>query len=432
MAVSLPAQQDPRDLLQQLRDRVRQSIDRLPKYMCTQTIDRVQYEPPNARRPPNCDDGAAPKNLRVSTSDRLRLDVGVTGAGEIYSWAGSQRFDDRSLFDLIHEGSISNGVFSSFLRAIFRGDEATFSYNGDHTEDGRTLSVFGFRVPVERSHYVFSGNGFRVTTAYEGEAYADPQSGDLVRLVVRTSSLSPETGACDATTTLNYGRVDLGGADFLLPSEALLEIHNISGTRSNNRTVFSNCHEFLGESTVSFNPPADAAASASSQVPAPAASALPAGLRFNIATTEDIQLSTAAAGDLVPARLTAAIRGYSKELVAPAGAPVMARLVKLRQFLGPSVSVSLGLKLESIEIGGVPVPLKARPNFTLRTIQTTRSGSLTPHIALGELNDLGDRDVVTFEFLSMQLKGAIGRGLESGWVIVDPEDQLHIPAGGRR
>ena len=150
LAVSLQAQQDPGDLLLQVRNRVKDSIDRLPKYICTQTIDRLRYEPVNGKQASKCDDGPAPKDLRVTTSDRLRFDVGVTGAGEIYSWAGARRFDDRRLFDLVREGSISNGIFAAFLRAIFRTEDATFSYNGDTTEDGRALTEFGFRVPLEK------------------------------------------------------------------------------------------------------------------------------------------------------------------------------------------------------------------------------------------------------------------------------------------
>src|ERR1039457_1723728 len=154
LAFSLQARQDPVDLLLKVRDRVKDSINRLPKYMCTQTIDRQQYEPARGKQVSKCDEGPAQKDLRLTTSDRLRFDVGVTGAGEIYSWAGAKRFDDRSLFDLVKEGSISNGIFAAFLTAIFRTEDATFSYNGDTTEDGRALTEFGFRVPLEESSHL--------------------------------------------------------------------------------------------------------------------------------------------------------------------------------------------------------------------------------------------------------------------------------------
>jgi hypothetical protein len=421
LAFSLQAQQDPTDLLLKVRGRVKDSVNRLPKYMCTQTIDRQQYEPVKGKQAARCDDGPAQKDLHVTTSDRLRFDVGVTGAGEIYAWAGAKRFDDRSLFDLVREGSISNGIFAAFLRAIFRTEDATFSYNGDTTEDGRALTEFGFRVPLERSHYVFVGSGDGVTTAYEGEIFVDPQTSDLARLVVRTSGLPPETGSCQATTTLVYGRVRLEGGDFLLPTVARSLVRHINGIKSENRTVFSNCHEFLGESTVTFDLPPDAGAAATAASPAPAAPTLPAGLRFTVRTTQDIQTATAAAGDLIQAKLTTAIVAYSKQVLAPAGAVITARLVRIRQFFGGVSSVSLGLKLETIELGGVSVPLRARPNFALRTF-TTLPGSRPPQVELGTLSDLEDRDVVVFEFRNVQLQPVISHGLESSWVVIDPNE----------
>jgi hypothetical protein len=345
--------------------------------------------------------------------------VGVTGAGEIYSWAGAKRFDDRSLFDLVKEGSISNGIFAAFLTAIFRTEDATFSYNGETTEDGRALTEFGFRVPLEKSHYVFIGRGAQVTTAYEGEIFVDPKTSGLVRLVVRTSGLAPETGSCQATTTLDYGRVRMEGGDFLLPTVARSEVRNISGTKSENRTVFSNCHEFLGESTVTFDPLADAGG-ATAPIPARPAPTLRAGLRFTVSTTQDIQTATAAAGDPIQAKLATAIVGYSKQVVAPAGAVITARLVRIRQYFGGDSTVSLGLKLETIELGGVSVPLRARPNFALRSF-TSLPGSRPPRVELGTLSDLEDRDVMVFEFRNVEPK-AISHGLESSWVVIDPNE----------
>src|ERR1700734_3420287 len=97
-AASVQAQQDPRDLLVGVRNKVVQTVDKLPRYMCTQTIDRSQYEPTLGRSGASCDDLAARKKsgqsrLRLSESDRLRLDVAVADTNEIYSWVGEDRFD---------------------------------------------------------------------------------------------------------------------------------------------------------------------------------------------------------------------------------------------------------------------------------------------------------------------------------------------------
>jgi hypothetical protein len=64
---------------------------------------------------------------------------------------------------------------------------------GKTTQDGRIVSEFAFRVPYERSHYSYGEGQDRVITGYDGTFLVDPKTADLVRLVVRTNALPPET-----------------------------------------------------------------------------------------------------------------------------------------------------------------------------------------------------------------------------------------------
>lgn len=59
LAYSLRAQPDPADLLLRVRDKVTQTLDRLPRYLCTQTVDRTQYEPYEPAAVANCDECGA-------------------------------------------------------------------------------------------------------------------------------------------------------------------------------------------------------------------------------------------------------------------------------------------------------------------------------------------------------------------------------------
>lgn len=413
-AALLPAEQDRMDLLEQVRARVLDSLRRLPKYMCTQSIYRQQIEPPRREEHASCDDDVAPRKLRVTTSDRIRLDVGVTATGEIYSWAGASRFDDRSLFGLVREGALSTGSFASFLTSIFRDDQATFSYQGETTEGGRQLSEFGFRVSQEQSHYTYLGTGARVITAYEGEFRVDSKTADLVRLVVRTSHLPPETGACQATTSLDYGRVRLQGTDFLLPTATLLLIRDTNGVEMQNRTEFSNCHEFLGESTVTFDPPPESIQSPSAPAESKALS-LPAGLRFQVILAQSIDTATAAAGDAVAARLFTPIKDSSSKVLVRAGADVTARIVRIRQYFGPPVVVVLSLKLESVRVGGVSFPLSARPDDTVQPF-ILRPGSLHPRVEFSTLDVMTDRNAMSVELRNVQPNRPTPYGLESAWL----------------
>ena len=180
IAACMSAQEDPIELLLRIRGKVMETVNRLPKYMCTQTIDRMRSEPGSNFKTPPCEalvrlDSSGGLKLHPTESDRLRFDVGIAGAGEIYSWAGENRFDERGLLDMVHGGAISTGSFSILLKLIFEVDssrfimrpgasfsrdrpwraQSSFYYLGEKTVDGRALVEFSFRIPVDQSHYRF-------------------------------------------------------------------------------------------------------------------------------------------------------------------------------------------------------------------------------------------------------------------------------------
>jgi len=161
------------DLLHLVRANVVESLKRQPRFMCTETVERGEYESRRRYTATGCDQGPRRTPLRPVSSDRLRLDVAQASSGEIYSWTGESRFNDRDLLDMVHDGAISSGTFSAFLSAVFQAERATFTYNGAITEGGRTLSAFGFRVARENSHYRFGPREHSVVTGYHGTFLAD-------------------------------------------------------------------------------------------------------------------------------------------------------------------------------------------------------------------------------------------------------------------
>jgi hypothetical protein len=80
---------------------------------------------------------------------------------------------------------------------------------------------------------------------------------------VRTKDLELETGVCQAETTVDYSLARLNSSEFLLPAATRLQIVNANGGVKDNLTIFSACHEFRGESTVSFGSPEDVPAAIS-------------------------------------------------------------------------------------------------------------------------------------------------------------------------
>jgi len=430
LAARLMAQPDPSELLLRVREKVLHTVDRLPRYLCTQTVDRSQYEPDRRVFVKDCEELEISRgtrwNLVRTTSDRLRLDVGVAAQREIYSWVGENQFGNRSLFEIVNEGTRSTGYFQGFLELVFRSDNASFSFVTETSEADRKLMLYRYRVPLEASHYSFRSGGKAFTTAYEGTVLADPETAELVRLTVRTSHMPSETGACEATNTMNYIRFKLHDSDFLLPSDTRLDIKNLDGVETANQTVYSGCHEFLGESTLKFGAPPDAPAQ---KAAAPRAETpIPAGLRFGLALAEDIHIATAAAGETVQAVLTSALRDQAKKVLVPNHTPALCRILRIRRFYYgngagrpgmqvPLQRVELLLRLEGFAMHDGHRPVFAKP-AAAADASRSRPGKLQVRpMELGPLNAMGQNQwSLRFERVADDF--VVKSGLASNWVTV--------------
>ena len=417
IATGLHAQQNPTDLLLRARARIAESQNRLPRYMCTQTIDRYQYQPNVPDHSLACDESTERPSTHLATSDRLRFDVSVKSTGEMYGWAGEGRFDDRELVDIVTDGAISTGSFTAFLSGIFSNEAVRFTYNGEMTQDGRSFAEFGFHVPYEKSHYFMNFADHRAVTGYDGTFLVNPQTTDIVRLTIRTSQLPAETGACYSSTTLDYTRIRLQGAEFLLPSLSVMRIFHRDGSVAENHTVYSNCHQFLGESTLTFGPPANVPSGERHSGSASQVFVIPPKLRFRVALTQGIDTATAAAGDSIRAKLMTPIRDRSKVLV-PSGAAITARIVHIWQFYDRSPSVSLVFKLETVDVGGVSMQLTATPD-SVNSFRKSKPGTLQRRVELGALRSLEERSAA-LEFRNLRLPYLISSGVESIWITATP------------
>jgi hypothetical protein len=415
-AVPLSAQRDPGELLIAARRKLLEAVNRLPRYMCTETIERCRYEPVARHSESSCDGpdrGSA--NLRMITSDRLRLDVGMTATHEIYSWVGENHFDERTLFDIVPSGAISSGSFAGFLASIFENDAAEFTWNGNTSENGNALMEFGYHIPRERSHYRFGINKEKMEIIpYDGTFLLDPNTLDLVRLIVRAGHLPPETAACEAATTLDYGRVQLNGATFMLPRETRFRISHVDGTETENRTTYSGCREFHAESTVTFDPPPAVPGRAAPKSSPRAALDLPPGLAFRTALTQPIDTSTAAAGDRIDLRLMDAIRLPAKNVVAPQGAVVSGRITRIQHDYARQSAVTIVVKLESIDVNGARIPLEAAQDRQVNPL--LKKNGVVYRIDLGTLASLEDPDTAILYFLTGNKTFVVPRGTEIRWL----------------
>lgn len=445
LAVRVPAEEDARDLLRRVSAYTLETIERLPRYVCTLTVDRVRYEPEkphysgNAERGAHsCDDvsaaiESATFRRRLSISDRLRLDVAVDRQtpnieNEMYAWVGADRFTGRSLFDMVPDGAVSTGSFASMLASVFGGKAARFSYLGDTNVGGRLLAEFGFRVPEELSEYlyIFGTQRQRQTAvAYQGTFLVDPATADLVRLEIHTGALPRETGACQLTQTLDYGRVRLNGADFLLPTKAKLVVTHVDQSQAENVIRYSACHEFRSESTLraGTGPGPEAPVSLHS-VPAGELS-LPAGLHFHVVFNTRIDTESAG-GDVVEGRLKGGIRDQSGRELVPDGSRVAGRILSIKRYYAQAAAKSSELRtadqpavvlviaLEVLEMGGVEYPLHAAFNSGAGRFMKT-SGALSRAVDLGSLEPF-ESGAGIFRFSGQTPDYVVESGLESNWV----------------
>jgi hypothetical protein len=105
---------DPIEVLMRLRDQVLAHGLKVPNHTCVETVERDVYEPVVAPGVASCEALLAWRRLgdpglRRNTTDRLRLDVGLAGGQEVFSWAGALRFEDRDLDELVPENAIVDG-----------------------------------------------------------------------------------------------------------------------------------------------------------------------------------------------------------------------------------------------------------------------------------------------------------------------------------
>jgi len=188
----------------------------------------------------------------------------------------------------------------------------------------------------------------------------DAQSLELQKLDLRTDELPEDTGMCESSTSLEYQRLKVGESEFLLPLQGDLRILQRDGKETSNVTTFSSCHEYHTDSTIRFEEAPEAETSLGESAAAER-HALPVGLSLSLALTAKIDTNTAAAGDLVSARVTHAVREpKSKTVLIPAGAIARGRITRMRHRIGGPEDFVILIAFDSVEINGKASPLHIR------------------------------------------------------------------------
>jgi hypothetical protein len=211
----------------------------------------------------------------------------------------------------------------------------------------------------------------------------------------------------------------MNGRDFLLPSQALLQVDLLNGNRNENRAVYSGCHEFHADSTVTFDrPPQD-----QTEVVGPPAGdvsvpplKLPPGLPFRLKLAEDINSATAAAGDPVKAILTSALGNRDSGVYVPAGATVECRIVRIQHNYGQTSSMFLVIRLESVELHGHPHPFSARGEPAIRRFNAGAVSFARQRVELGSIDSMQNEGTGQIFVLNPRANHVFRSGTEMKWL----------------
>jgi hypothetical protein len=322
---------DAETLLHDIRERIRDNLNRMPDYVCTQTVERSVRS-----------GAGAP----LKTLDTLRLEVALVGNRELFSWAGASRFQEQELADLVGRGAVGTGSFALHAKTVFLTGAAEFEYRGEDVKDGRKAFRFTYSVPLEASRYRVRMQPHEAVVAFKGAFLADAETLDVIRLEVHAEDLPQKLGLIRVSDVMEYARTPIGGTDFLLPRASELTMSGAYGDESVNRAKFGACRQYSAVSTLSFETNSGPAAPT-------AASPISPGVILDVELESEIALSHASIGDLLTARLARAAGGL------PQGATVTGRIVRLDRSTLPIEHFVLGLRLEEIETPEGRVPLAA-------------------------------------------------------------------------
>jgi hypothetical protein len=334
MAAVAFANDDAAETLNQFRARIGETLKRLPDYTCLQTIER-------SKRPS--------QSVTYQAVDTIRVQVGLIGRDERYSWPDARRFDDRELRELVGKGVVSTGNFALHVRHVFLSPATQYLARGQGSVNGRAAVKYEYELPVEHSRYQLRLPPHEAEVGVRGHFLLDAATNDLLHLEVIADEVAPEMGVQAVKHTIDYARVPIGDGEFLLPQKAVLSLIDLTGEEHRNDSAFSECRQYKAESELSFEVEGKA------EGPARAATenlrAMPARVALEVNLAHEIDPESTALGDAVTATVAKGVSHEGKVLAGP-GATLHGRVVRLEKEAVPFPHYVVGLEFHTLKDGG--------------------------------------------------------------------------------
>jgi hypothetical protein len=202
----------------------------LPDFVCTQVVNRTENR----------------ANAGWMSRDVLSIQLSYIDHAERHQLVAVNNVPTNASYESVG-GAVSGGEFGSFMAEIFQLHVAKFDWAGLQKLRDKTVFVFKYVVPQEKSQYSIQSRTTdkqinRIVVGHHGSVYIDPDDGSVLRLI-RIADLPNDAPIRDAHTTLDYASSEVGGRSYLLPVVAETEL-STSTLQTHNHVQFLDYRKF--------------------------------------------------------------------------------------------------------------------------------------------------------------------------------------------
>ena len=225
--------------LSRAKRHLRANFERMPNYVCLETIHRFES---NRRNP------------QFRPLDTVRLQVALVAGQEVFAWEGVGQLTESDPGSWIHRGLIGTGTFAGTARNLFVHDAGRTTGFGEGTDGGKRVLRFDFEIPEIFHPMQLQWGSLSGWVGERGSFRVDGETLDLLEIADNATDIPPELGIMETTTVIRYGRVRIGESEVILPASAETLMTRFDGTSYRNVTEFSACREYVADSNISFGP----------------------------------------------------------------------------------------------------------------------------------------------------------------------------------
>ena len=344
------------EALGRIRANVSQQISKVANYTCVESVSRSYFYDEFSRDYGCNNPGKTPKQWYMR--DRLRLDVAVSEGQEIFSWHGGKSFSSKGIDDIVRSGPISSGSFVGYLRNIFFKEGVRIHFVGHTSSAGEDSYTFDYAVPRGSSHYQVANGKKRWVVPFHGRFTGSGTDFQLTSLQIIADEVPPESDMCSVGSEIEYQLVNISGQASLIPKSYVLDMNSSNHLYTTSRSEYTQCREFRGESTLSFDVKDETEAQHTSTVHD---EWLPAGMTLHVRLRTPIDDRTSFMGDPVAGSLVDPVKVKSLGITIPKDAVLHGVITKLEFYSEPFRHCLVSIRFQRLTFGSNSFLLDASP-----------------------------------------------------------------------